>query len=57
MGELPAEILRRLCHSVLDHQQGQLQDDATLLLLVWIGPLSQDARVVKASPVPAPSPD
>jgi hypothetical protein len=57
MGELPAEILRRLCHSVLDHQQGRLQDDATLLLVVWIGPLSQDARVLKASPVPAPSPD
>lgn len=37
-GDLPAEILRRLCHSVLDHQQGRLQDDATLLLLVWSGP-------------------
>ena len=37
-GDLPAEILRRLCHSVLAHQQGQLQDDATLLLLVWTGP-------------------
>ena len=37
-GELHAEILRRLCHSVLDHQQGRLQDDATLLLLVWTGP-------------------
>ena len=37
-GELPAEILRRLCHAILDHQQGQLQDDATLLLVVWSGP-------------------
>ena len=37
-GDLPAEILRRLCHSVLDHQQGRLQDDATLLLLAWKGP-------------------
>ena len=37
-GELPAEILRRLCHGILDHQQGQLQDDATLLMLVWTGP-------------------
>ena len=36
-GDLPAEILRRLCHSVLDHQQGRLQDDATLLLLIWTG--------------------
>lgn len=37
-GELPAEILRRLCHGILDHQQGRLQDDATLLMLVWTGP-------------------
>jgi hypothetical protein len=37
-GDLPAEIMRRLCHSVLDHQQGRLQDDATLLLVVWTGP-------------------
>lgn len=37
-GEVPAEIMRRLCHSVLDHQQGRLQDDATLLLVVWKGP-------------------
>ncbi|MGI8810166.1 MAG: PP2C family protein-serine/threonine phosphatase [Acidimicrobiales bacterium] len=37
-GELPAEILRRLCHSVLDHQKGRLQDDATLLLVSWTGP-------------------
>ena len=37
-GELPAEILRRLCHSILDHQKGRLQDDATLLLVSWTGP-------------------
>lgn len=37
-GELPAEILRRLCHGILDHQQGRLQDDATLLMVVWTGP-------------------
>ena len=36
--ELPAEILRRLCHAILDHQQGQLQDDATLLMVVYTGP-------------------
>ena len=35
---LPAEILRRLCHGILDHQQGRLQDDATLLMVVWTGP-------------------
>ncbi|MFJ8966016.1 PP2C family protein-serine/threonine phosphatase [Lentzea sp. NPDC102401] len=33
---LPApETLRRVSRAVLDHQQGQLQDDATLLLLEW----------------------
>jgi serine phosphatase RsbU (regulator of sigma subunit) len=33
---LPApETLRRLAHAVLDHQQGRLQDDATLLLVEW----------------------
>ncbi|HEX6869950.1 MAG TPA: PP2C family protein-serine/threonine phosphatase [Micromonosporaceae bacterium] len=31
------EILRRLSHAVLDHQHGQLQDDATLLLVQWRG--------------------
>ena len=30
--------LRRLCHGILDHQNGRLQDDTTLLLLVWTGP-------------------
>lgn len=33
----PPETLRRLIVSVLDHQQGALQDDATLLLLEWAG--------------------
>jgi serine phosphatase RsbU (regulator of sigma subunit) len=37
-GQLPAEVLRRLCHSILDHQEGRLQDDATLLMVVWTGP-------------------
>ena len=35
--ELPAEILRRLCHAILDHQKGRLQDDATLLMVTWTG--------------------
>jgi phosphoserine phosphatase RsbU/P len=30
-----AEILRRLAHAVLDHQNGQLHDDATLMLVEW----------------------
>ena len=37
-GQLPAEVLRRLCHGILDHQKGRLQDDATLLMVVWTGP-------------------
>ncbi len=31
------ETLRRLIHTVLDHQHVALQDDATLLLLEWAG--------------------
>jgi hypothetical protein len=30
-----AEVARRLSHAVLDHQQGRLQDDATLMLIQW----------------------
>jgi len=36
-GQPPPETLRRLIQAVLDHQQGALQDDATLLLLEWAG--------------------
>ena len=36
--QTPAETVRRLAHAVLDHQEGVLQDDGTLLLLVWHGP-------------------
>ena len=33
---LPAqETMRRIVRALLDHQQGQLADDATLLLLEW----------------------
>jgi serine phosphatase RsbU (regulator of sigma subunit) len=31
----PAETMRRLIHAVLDHQNGDLQDDATMLLVQW----------------------
>jgi serine phosphatase RsbU (regulator of sigma subunit) len=34
----PEELLRRLVRAVLDHQGGQLRDDATMLLLRWGGP-------------------
>jgi hypothetical protein len=36
--ELAPETMRLLGLAVLDHQDGVLQDDATLLLLVWRGP-------------------
>ncbi|HEX2578006.1 MAG TPA: PP2C family protein-serine/threonine phosphatase, partial [Aquihabitans sp.] len=34
-GLSPAETLRRLSNAILDHHGGQLQDDATTLLVVW----------------------
>jgi serine phosphatase RsbU (regulator of sigma subunit) len=34
---LPAETVRRLTHALLDHQDGDLQDDATMLLVQWHG--------------------
>jgi serine phosphatase RsbU (regulator of sigma subunit) len=39
-GTTIAETVRKLCHGVLAHQDGVLQDDATLLLLSWVGPRS-----------------
>ena len=36
--DVAPEVMRRLCHSVIDHQRGRLQDDATLLQVVWMGP-------------------
>ena len=35
------ETMRRLIHAILDHQEGQLQDDATIVVLEWQGPGSQ----------------
>jgi len=37
-GRKADELLRRLVQSVLDHQVGDLRDDATLLLVHWTGP-------------------
>ncbi|MCZ4125575.1 PP2C family protein-serine/threonine phosphatase [Streptomyces sp. H39-S7] len=34
-GELPSEALRRLIHSLLDHETSRLSDDATILLIEW----------------------
>jgi hypothetical protein len=39
-GVRPAESVRLLGRAVLDRQHGTLNDDATLLLLVWDGPLA-----------------
>ena len=36
-GNPPPETLRRLVQSILDHQAGDLQDDATAVLIEWSG--------------------
>ncbi|MDQ3756564.1 MAG: serine/threonine-protein phosphatase [Actinomycetota bacterium] len=35
--EQPAEMMRRLGHAILTHQQTDLRDDATLLYVTWMG--------------------
>ncbi|MEV6259967.1 PP2C family protein-serine/threonine phosphatase [Streptomyces sp. NPDC051784] len=37
-GELAAEALRQLIHAILEHQNGRLRDDATILMLEWRKP-------------------
>ncbi|MDQ4070909.1 MAG: SpoIIE family protein phosphatase [Actinomycetota bacterium] len=32
------ETMRRLLHAILDHQEGELQDDATIVVMEWHGP-------------------
>ncbi|MBQ0988014.1 serine/threonine-protein phosphatase [Streptomyces sp. F63] len=42
-GRLPLhETLRRLMHAVLDHHDGKLDDDATVLLAEWAGGRQED---------------
>ena len=36
-GHTTPETLRRLRRAILEHQQGELQDDATILLVEWAG--------------------
>ena len=36
-GQPPPETLRRLMHSILDHEAGDLHDDATAVLIEWAG--------------------
>lgn len=38
------ETMRRVMRALLDHQQNQLTDDATLLLVEWLGGQRQDLR-------------
>ena len=35
------ETMRRLVHAILDHQDGELQDDATIVVVEWRGPGSR----------------
>ena len=35
------ETMRRLMHAILDHQEGDLQDDATIVVVEWRGPGSR----------------
>ncbi|WP_055587959.1 PP2C family protein-serine/threonine phosphatase [Peterkaempfera griseoplana] len=37
-GQEPAEVLRLLIHAILDHQDHNLSDDATILLVEWRPP-------------------
>jgi serine phosphatase RsbU (regulator of sigma subunit) len=34
-GNPPPEMLRQLMRSVMDHQDGHLQDDASIVVLEW----------------------
>jgi hypothetical protein len=48
----PPEMARRLVHAILDHQNDQLQDDATVLLAEWLTPAPQasDTELLDAPP-------
>ena len=48
-GSPPPETLRRLTHAVLDYQSGELQDDASILLLHWYGRQSGEQALPPAS--------
>jgi serine phosphatase RsbU (regulator of sigma subunit) len=45
-GHAAPETLRRLVHAVLDHHDGQLTDDATVLLCEWHGPTARSAQAL-----------
>jgi serine phosphatase RsbU (regulator of sigma subunit) len=51
---LPApETLRRLIHAVLAHQDGQLTDDATVVLIEWHGQQAAETGELPTVPRPA----
>ncbi|MER5294493.1 PP2C family protein-serine/threonine phosphatase [Streptomyces pharetrae] len=53
--ELPVpETLRRLIRAVLDHHDGDLQDDATILLCEWLGPRRDTAAAAPRAGVELP---
>ncbi|UDY36729.1 PP2C family protein-serine/threonine phosphatase [Dermatobacter hominis] len=54
-GAPPPETLRRLLRSILDHQEGELQDDATVVILEWRGP-GPDRLDIDGPPHLAPRP-
>ncbi|HEY8471149.1 MAG TPA: anti-sigma factor antagonist [Natronosporangium sp.] len=51
------ETLRRLSHAVLEHQHGQLDDDATLLIVEWSPPTRPAPVSRQAAAVVDPHPD
>ncbi|WP_307545807.1 PP2C family protein-serine/threonine phosphatase [Streptomyces sp. V3I8] len=55
--ELPVpETLRRLIRAHLHHHDGQLQDDATIVLCEWLGPQPRPAAAGPRAGVPGPVP-
>ncbi len=48
-----AETLRRLTHAILAHQEGELQDDATTMLVEWL--TDEPDRSTPLAPEPPPS--
>lgn len=41
----PPEMMRQLVHAILTHQAGDLQDDATIVLVEWRGAASEELKL------------
>ncbi|MDO0925306.1 PP2C family protein-serine/threonine phosphatase [Streptomyces sp. TG1A-8] len=50
------ETLRRLTRAVLDHHDGRLHDDATILLCEWLGPAESTAQAADRVGIHTPRP-